>query len=348
MRNAHPTVVPGLGRDADAAAGGRVRDGIADQVGKDRTAACRHRLERSPSCAPGGAAGVGWSSAAALVPFTYSRDGSVISTSVPIDLALWTSRVRAPVQLYQRLGNRQTKTSTFLPASEAPTRGNAAARNMELPYGLPTFEELIEVLIKNPQARKLGIEIQQQLIRSPSVATGAVVARRRASCRSAADARYTVAREQARCLALSSAENPAGIDHARSAMPSCSDRGRFVRACRRSLGARTRQRQAHHHPRAHGARQRNANVVVSVLRRMTIDFALERASAARHAGVRASPSHFRPIRASSLSPASGQLPRLPGKGANAGSRSLLSRSGPRRSIPPSYRVQHRVCPAHVQ
>ena len=37
-------------------------------------------------------------------------------------------------------------------------------RNMQLPYWLLTFEELIEVLIGNPQERKAEIEILQELI----------------------------------------------------------------------------------------------------------------------------------------------------------------------------------------
>ena len=37
-------------------------------------------------------------------------------------------------------------------------------RNMQLPYWLLTFEELIEVLIGNPQERKAEVEILQELI----------------------------------------------------------------------------------------------------------------------------------------------------------------------------------------
>ena len=37
-------------------------------------------------------------------------------------------------------------------------------RNMQLPYWLLTFEELVEVLIGNPQERKAEVEILQELI----------------------------------------------------------------------------------------------------------------------------------------------------------------------------------------
>ena len=37
-------------------------------------------------------------------------------------------------------------------------------RNMQLPYWLLTFEELIEVLFGNPQERKAEVEILQELI----------------------------------------------------------------------------------------------------------------------------------------------------------------------------------------
>ena len=37
-------------------------------------------------------------------------------------------------------------------------------RNMQLPYWLLNFEELIEVLIGNPQERKAEVEILQELI----------------------------------------------------------------------------------------------------------------------------------------------------------------------------------------
>jgi len=66
-------------------------------------------------------------------------------------------------------------------------------RNMQLPYWLLTFEELIEVLIGNPQERKAEIEILQELIplaksRYGSGRGNAARDLRRAS----SDARYTV------------------------------------------------------------------------------------------------------------------------------------------------------------
>ena len=51
-------------------------------------------------------------------------------------------------------------------------------RNMQLPYWLLTFEELVEVLIGNPQERKAEVEILQELIPIAKARYGAGRARR--------------------------------------------------------------------------------------------------------------------------------------------------------------------------
>jgi hypothetical protein len=56
-------------------------------------------------------------------------------------------------------------------------------RNMQLPYWLLTFEELIEVLIGNPQERKAEVELLQDLIPWPRRATAPDAATRaKAAC----------------------------------------------------------------------------------------------------------------------------------------------------------------------
>jgi len=66
-------------------------------------------------------------------------------------------------------------------------------RNMQLPYWLLTFEELIEVLIGNPQERKAEIEILQELIPLAKCRYGSGRgAAARELRRSSIDARYTV------------------------------------------------------------------------------------------------------------------------------------------------------------
>ena len=49
-------------------------------------------------------------------------------------------------------------------------------RNMQLPYWLLTFEELVEVLIGNPQERKAEVEILQELIPIAKAATAPAAA----------------------------------------------------------------------------------------------------------------------------------------------------------------------------
>ena len=63
-------------------------------------------------------------------------------------------------------------------------------RNMQLPYWLLTFEELVEVLIGNPQERKVEVEILQELIPIAKARYGR--ARDPAVRRSAGDTRFTV------------------------------------------------------------------------------------------------------------------------------------------------------------
>jgi DNA helicase HerA-like ATPase len=67
-------------------------------------------------------------------------------------------------------------------------------RNMQLPYWLLTFEELIEVLIGNPQERKPEVEILQELIplAKSRYGMGRSGGRDQGLRRSAVDAKYTV------------------------------------------------------------------------------------------------------------------------------------------------------------
>jgi DNA helicase HerA-like ATPase len=67
-------------------------------------------------------------------------------------------------------------------------------RNMQLPYWLLTFEELIEVLMGNPQDRKAEVEILQELIplAKSRYGMGRGNAREAGLRRSAADVKYTV------------------------------------------------------------------------------------------------------------------------------------------------------------
>jgi uncharacterized protein len=68
-------------------------------------------------------------------------------------------------------------------------------RNMQLPYWLLTFEELVEVLIGNPQDRKVEVEILQELIpiAKARYGTGRASARDQAALRrGAGDTKFTV------------------------------------------------------------------------------------------------------------------------------------------------------------
>ncbi|MGE0848066.1 MAG: ATP-binding protein [Hyphomicrobiaceae bacterium] len=67
-------------------------------------------------------------------------------------------------------------------------------RNMQLPYWLLTFEELIEVLIGNPQERKAEVELLQELIPLAKVryGSGRGNAREAALRRAAGETKYTV------------------------------------------------------------------------------------------------------------------------------------------------------------
>jgi DNA helicase HerA-like ATPase len=67
-------------------------------------------------------------------------------------------------------------------------------RNMQLPYWLLTFEELIEVLMGNPQDRKAEVEILQELIPQAKAryGTGRGSARETGLRRSPADIKFTV------------------------------------------------------------------------------------------------------------------------------------------------------------
>jgi DNA helicase HerA-like ATPase len=66
-------------------------------------------------------------------------------------------------------------------------------RNMQLPYWLLTFEELIEVLISNPQDRKAEVEILQELIPMAKSRYGSSRANTQQGLRrSSADMKYTV------------------------------------------------------------------------------------------------------------------------------------------------------------
>jgi len=67
-------------------------------------------------------------------------------------------------------------------------------RNMQLPYWLLPFEELVEVLIGNPQERKAEVEILQELIPIAKARYGAgrAAARDQGLRRTPSDARFTV------------------------------------------------------------------------------------------------------------------------------------------------------------
>jgi uncharacterized protein len=66
-------------------------------------------------------------------------------------------------------------------------------RNMQLPYWLLTFEELIEVLIGNPQERKAEVELLQDLIPMAKARYGAGRGNaREAGLRRTSDVKYTV------------------------------------------------------------------------------------------------------------------------------------------------------------
>jgi DNA helicase HerA-like ATPase len=79
----------------------------------------------------------------------------------------------------------------------APAFGNwgevLSQRNMQLPYWLLTFEELIEVLIGNPQERKAEVEILQELIPLAKTRYGGGRGNREVALRrSAAETKFTV------------------------------------------------------------------------------------------------------------------------------------------------------------
>jgi DNA helicase HerA-like ATPase len=65
-------------------------------------------------------------------------------------------------------------------------------RNMQLPYWLLNFEELIEVLISNPQERKAEVEILQELIPMAKGRYGSGRANSQQALRRATDVKYTV------------------------------------------------------------------------------------------------------------------------------------------------------------
>jgi DNA helicase HerA-like ATPase len=65
-------------------------------------------------------------------------------------------------------------------------------RNMQLPYWLLTFEELIEVLIGNPQERKAEVELLQDLIPMAKARYGAGRGNTREGLRRTSDVKYTV------------------------------------------------------------------------------------------------------------------------------------------------------------
>jgi hypothetical protein len=65
-------------------------------------------------------------------------------------------------------------------------------RNMQLPYWLLTFEELIEVLFSNPNERKAEIEILQELIPMAKSRYGSGRAAAQPGLRRSADVKYTV------------------------------------------------------------------------------------------------------------------------------------------------------------
>ena len=134
-------------------------------------------------------------------------------------------------------------------------------RNMQLPYWLLTFEELVEVLIGDPQERKAEVEILQELIPIAKARYG-TGPRQRARVGPAprlADAKYTVDTpvpyrisdltqtidermgklENKRDLSpYRNLKTRLEIDHASTrAMPSCSARSRSTTAWRRSSAA---------------------------------------------------------------------------------------------------------------
>jgi len=65
-------------------------------------------------------------------------------------------------------------------------------RNMQLPYWLLNFEELIEVLISNPQERKAEVEILQELVPMAKGRYGSSRANSQQGLRRATDVKYTV------------------------------------------------------------------------------------------------------------------------------------------------------------
>jgi DNA helicase HerA-like ATPase len=65
-------------------------------------------------------------------------------------------------------------------------------RNMQLPYWLLTFEELIEVLLGNPNERKAEVEILQELIPMAKSRYGSGRANAQQGLRRSADVKYTV------------------------------------------------------------------------------------------------------------------------------------------------------------
>src|SRR5262245_55877687 len=65
-------------------------------------------------------------------------------------------------------------------------------RNMQLPYWLLTFEELVEVLISNPQDRKFEVEILQELIPMAKSRYGSGRGNSQQGLRRSTDMRYTV------------------------------------------------------------------------------------------------------------------------------------------------------------
>jgi DNA helicase HerA-like ATPase len=65
-------------------------------------------------------------------------------------------------------------------------------RNMQLPYWLLTFEELVEVLISNPQDRKAEVEILQELIPMAKSRYGTGRASSQQNLRRSADVKYSV------------------------------------------------------------------------------------------------------------------------------------------------------------
>lgn len=65
-------------------------------------------------------------------------------------------------------------------------------RNMQLPYWLLNFEELVEVLISNPQDRKAEVEILQELIPMAKSRYGSGRGNSQQALRRSSDMRYTV------------------------------------------------------------------------------------------------------------------------------------------------------------